>query len=98
MTITLTIKVIPQSGRLQLAWDAKRGLLKCFLKSAPEKNKANDELLTFLRKSLGIPREDVAIIGGHTSRTKRVRIQSDLSEAQIYERLGVDVGMQQSLL
>ena len=94
MTTILTIKVIPQSGRLQLSCDAKRGLLKCFLKSASEKNKANDELLTFLRKSLGIPRESVAILGGHTSRTKRIRIESDLSEAEIYELLGVEATTQ----
>jgi uncharacterized protein YggU (UPF0235/DUF167 family) len=69
-------------------------VLKCFLKSAPKKNKANDELVTLLRKSLGIPREAIAILGGHTSRTKRLRIESDMSDSQIYARLGVQASTQ----
>ena len=97
MTTTLAIKVIPQSGRQQFVRDAARGILKCLLKSAPEKNKANDELLTFLRKSLGIPREAVAILGGHTSRTKRISISAPLSEADVYARLGVEVGTQRGI-
>ena len=97
MTTILTIKVFPQSGRQQFSWDAQRGILKCFLKNAPEKNKANNELLILLCKSLGISQECVAILGGHTSRTKRIKIESGLSKVDIYVQLGVEAGTQQGV-
>lgn len=94
---TITLKVIPQSGRQHFTWDARRGVLKCFLRNAPAKNKANDELIAFLAKSLGIARSSVAIISGHTSRTKRIRIDADLSDAMVYARLGVVADTQQGI-
>ena len=46
--------------------------LKIKVCSAPEKGKANKELLKFLKKLLGIPSSRLQLIRGHTSSEKDV--------------------------
>lgn len=65
----LHIKVIPSSGRTELKEENDR--LKLYLKSPPDKNKANLELLKFFKKELGLI---VEIKSGATSREKVLRI------------------------
>lgn len=96
MAVVLTMKVVPQSGLQELVWDEKQGVLKLFLKSAPEKNAANKELVTFLSKKLGITRDDVVIMRGHTGRRKVISLATNLSKEEIFQRCGI-VGMQQQL-
>jgi uncharacterized protein YggU (UPF0235/DUF167 family) len=95
--IRLMIKVVPQSGKQGFAWDQKQSILKCFVKSAPEKNKANDEVIMLIAQTLGIQRRAVSIIGGAVSRRKMICIESTLSQQQIFVLLGIacDVGSQQ---
>lgn len=95
--IRLMIKVVPQSGKQVLVWDHKQSVLKCFLKSAPEKNKANEELVSFVAQTLGISRLMVSIIGGAASRRKTLCIESMLTQDELFTRLGVahDFGSQQ---
>lgn len=88
------IKVSPSSGRQQWAFD-KNGTLKCALTSAPEKGKANNELIEFLSKSLSLPKKDISIIGGLTSRQKKVSIQLNITFEQLITKLGIE--RQQSL-
>ena len=47
---TLAVKVIPSAGRTELKEENAR--LKLYLKSAPEKDKANMELIKFFLKGL----------------------------------------------
>ena len=68
----------------------KNGILKCFLKSPPERGKANKELVSFLSKSLKIPRADIEIISGVTARTKRIRLSIEITFADVLQRLGID--------
>ncbi len=65
----LHLKVIPHSGRTELK--EENGRLKLYLKAAPEKNKANLELIKFFKKELGLV---VEIKSGATSREKVLRI------------------------
>ncbi|MBI2103109.1 DUF167 domain-containing protein [Candidatus Woesearchaeota archaeon] len=65
----LTIKVIPHSGRTELKEENRR--LKLYLKSAPENNKANLELIKFFKKEYGLI---VEIKLGMTSREKVLRV------------------------
>ena len=78
MPLILEIKVSPASGRQEFVVD-KSGMLKCFLKSVPEKGKANKELLKFLSDKLKIPSIHLDLISGHASRKKKVKINSDIS-------------------
>ena len=63
MSIIITIKVIPSSGRLAWKLD-KSGQLKCYLTEPPEKGKANRELIGYIAKTLGLPLGDVVLIRG----------------------------------
>lgn len=47
--------------------------LKVRLKSPPVEGRANKELIEVLSKGLGIPKKDIEIISGKTSRNKLVR-------------------------
>lgn len=95
MTVSLTIKVVPQSGKLKLITD-KNGTLKCYLKSPPEDGKANKELITFFSKGLKLPIENITIIQGATSRTKTIKIITDHDKLSIYKLLGIE--QQQTIL
>ena len=61
--LIVEIKVVPQSGRSQFVLD-KSGILKCFIKAAPEKGKANEEVITLLAQKLQIPKGSFEIISG----------------------------------
>lgn len=89
MSLTIDIKVVPNSGKQKFVLD-KSGILKCFIKSAPEKGLANNELIKFLSKSLGLTQNDVEIVSGHTDRKKRIRINKDLSFEQLLSLLEID--------
>lgn len=86
MPTVLTITVVPSSGKQGFARDAAQSI-KCFLKSAPEKGKANDELIKLLSKHLKVSQGLIMIIRGQTSRKKVVKIDVELDEAVIAERL-----------
>lgn len=49
--------------------------IKIRLKAVPEKGKANAEVIRFLSKELGLPKENVSIISGSTDRTKLIKIK-----------------------
>ncbi len=90
MSIIITIKAIPSSGRHSWSVDTA-GRLKCYLKSSPEHGKANKELIGLLSRALRLPEATIAIVAGATSRTKRVLITGDIKLSQIYQALGIPV-------
>ncbi len=69
------ITVVPKSGRFLVS--AKEGRIKVFLKSPPEQNKANIELVRELSKVLG---SRVRLLSGHRTRHKRLEI--DVSQEE----------------
>jgi len=77
---------VPRSGRQTCVRD-KSGMLKCFLKSPPEKNKANNELVKLVANLLDMSASSVLLVGGLTSRTKRLAIQCPLTEQEIIAKL-----------
>ena len=85
----IDITVTPSSGRQEWKLDSA-GRLKCFLKSVPEKGKANDELVRFLAKSLGIPQTKAVLTGGSSSRKKRVCLALDITMPEVLKQLGVE--------
>lgn len=95
MALVLDIKVVPQSGRQECVLD-KSGRLKCYLRKAPEAGKANEELIHIFAHALGIPKNTINIVLGATSRTKRIKIDAELSKEEVFDKLGVII--QQSLL
>jgi len=89
MSISLQIKVVPSSGKQRMD-QTKSGIPKCYLKSAPEKGKANNELIKLLSKWLKVPQKDINIIKGATTRNKTLMIDTEQTKEQIYEKLGIE--------
>ena len=74
----LRVKVVPKSPKTELVEifeDAESGqTYKIRLKAAPEKGKANEELIRFLAKELNLPRTALLILSGKTNRIKLIRV------------------------
>lgn len=62
------------------------GVLLVKVAAPPIKGKANDRLLAFLSRLLGVSKSRVSIIKGHTSRNKLIAIDG-LSRDDIMKRL-----------
>lgn len=92
MSLFVDIKVIPCSGRQKLFFD-KAGILKCYLKSVPEKGKANYEFIKFLAKKLSVTRDLITIVSGETSRKKRIKIEKDIDYPDFLKKLGLEKQM-----
>lgn len=61
--------------------------VKIRLGAPPVDGAANEELVRFVAAQLGVPRRDVDIVGGATSRSKRLRVRTALSVADVVRRL-----------
>lgn len=73
----IRVKLKPQSPKTELTQiieDENGKTLKINVKAAPEKNKANIELIKFLSKETGTETEKIKIISGATQRTKLIKI------------------------
>ncbi|OIO48200.1 MAG: hypothetical protein COS76_02725 [Candidatus Portnoybacteria bacterium CG06_land_8_20_14_3_00_39_12] len=69
----LQVKVLPKSSQQKVVKQSD-GFFKIYLKSAPEKGKANKELIKVLSKYLAICQKQVKIIKGEHSRSKIIKI------------------------
>ena len=68
--IILKLFVKPNSQTQKLEFDSIDNKPIVFLKSPPDKGKANKELIKFLAKYLDLSTSEISIIAGHTSREK----------------------------
>lgn len=89
MSLIITVKVMPSSGRNAWIID-KAGILKGYLKSPPERGLANQELIDLIAKAIKISKQKVAIISGATSRIKRVKIEEQITFEQLLSALGIE--------
>ena len=74
-TILLRVKVIPGASKTQCAGyrTTEEGpALLVRVAAAPEKGKANEELIGWLSESLGLPRSSIQLRVGASSRLKRL--------------------------
>ena len=69
----LEVKIQPSSGRQEVIKQAENNKYKVFLKSPPENNKANTELIKLLKKTW--PKKEVKIFKGFTSKNKIIEIK-----------------------
>ncbi|MBN1508783.1 MAG: YggU family protein [Sedimentisphaerales bacterium] len=86
--VVFTAKVVPGSSRTTVA-GVLEDMVKVRVAAAPEKGKANQCLVTFLAKQLGVKKGDVEIVSGQTRPIKQVRI-TGISTADLLARLGLD--------
>jgi hypothetical protein len=83
--VTFTVKVTPRAARTQIeGW--RENLLKVRLHAPPVDGKANTALIALLAETLKIPKGNIEIIGGETSRQKVICVKG-LSTQDIQHRL-----------
>jgi uncharacterized protein (TIGR00251 family) len=87
--VILKLHVKPNSQNQKLVFDSLDNKPVVFLKSPPDKGKANKELIKFLAKYFGLSTSEISIISGHTSREKTLMLETnsiDLIESKIKEK------------
>ncbi|MFA5293446.1 MAG: DUF167 domain-containing protein [Phycisphaerae bacterium] len=72
--VVFNIKVAPGSSRTDIA-GIYNGMLKVRLSAAPEKGKANHALIKLLAEKFDIPKNQITITAGLTSKIKQVSIK-----------------------
>ncbi len=87
MSLIIELKVMPQSGKLQIILD-KSGMLKAFVKAAPQDGKANKELIELMADLVSVTKKSVEIISGLTSRKKRIVVDINMSYEQFLLKIG----------
>lgn len=70
----LRIKVTTKQPKTEYVGTLDDGTIKIRLKAVPEKGKANEELIRFLAKELGVHKSAIEVISGATDTVKLVRI------------------------
>lgn len=68
----ITIKVMPKSSREEIV--EENGVIKAYVKAAPDKGKANKALIELVAEHYGVKKAAVSIISGETSRNKIVEV------------------------
>lgn len=81
------VKVVPASSRTVLA-GVLDGMLKLRITAAPEKGKANKDVIAFLAKKLGVKKLSVMITAGACNPVKRVCI-TDITAENVRKRLKI---------
>ncbi len=87
---TFPVWVKPRARRDQVI-GLREGALHVALSAPPVEGRANEALVRFLSKVLGVGRSQVAIVSGEHSRHKVVRI-GGLSPEELRRRLGKILG------
>jgi len=63
-------------------------MLRVDINSPPVKGKANNAIMKFLSKTIGIPKSSISIVRGHTSHTKIFLIKApEMTIQQIIDKL-----------
>lgn len=71
--VTLRVRVVPRASRSMIAGEID-GAVKTRIASPPVDGAANEELVRFLAKLLGVGRNSVQILAGQTSKNKIIGV------------------------
>lgn len=74
--LLLPVRVAPGAARAAIG-QAHDGRLKVAVNAAPERGKANKQLIALLARALGCARSAISIVSGQTHRDKLVAIEGD---------------------
>jgi uncharacterized protein (TIGR00251 family) len=83
----LNLKISP-NARVNEVVGIQEGIISIKIKAPPVEGKANIELVGYLGKLLDIPKSNVDIIRGHTSRNKTVEVVGRTPE-EVASRMGL---------
>jgi uncharacterized protein (TIGR00251 family) len=85
--VVFTAKIVPGSSRTAIS-GVLDNMVKIKVAAPPEKGKANECLIAFLAKQLGVRKNTIDILSGQTNPVKQVRI-AGVSAAVLLEELGL---------
>ena len=71
--VIFNVRVVPRASRSEIVGEHDGGL-KVRIASPPVDGAANSELIKLLAKRFGVAKSDVEIVGGETSKSKRIKI------------------------
>lgn len=77
--VTFAVRVVPRASRTEIAGEMD-GALRVRISAPPVDGAANDEVIKFFAKRLGVSRSSVDIVSGQTSKSKLVRIYGVTAE------------------
>lgn len=77
--VIFTVRVVPRASRSEIVGPLE-GALKVRIASPPVDGAANDELVRLFAKLLSVPKSDVQIVSGNSSKTKTIRITGATAE------------------
>jgi len=86
--VVFTAKVVPGSSRTAIC-GLLDGMLKVKVSAAPEKGKANQCLVSLLAGQLGVKKNAIGMVSGHSSAVKKVRV-SGITIATLLAKLNLD--------
>lgn len=84
--VIFSAKIVPASSRTAIA-GLLDGMVKIKVAAPPERGKANQLLLSFLAKQLGVKIKSLRIISGQSSPIKQIKI-AGVSTETLQEKLG----------
>ena len=82
----LSVRVVPNKPVSRIVDTSDDGTIRIEVKSQPIEGKANQELIKFLAKILGVNKNQVIIVKGANSRNKLIKIES-IKKARILDIL-----------
>ncbi len=85
--LILEVKVLPRASRNQIVGE-QEGMLRVKLTAPPVDGEANQSLIEFLAHQLKVPKKNLHILRGDSSRQKLLEI-SGLDKEELLKRLGV---------
>jgi uncharacterized protein (TIGR00251 family) len=84
-SVSFKVCVVPRSSKSEIVGEHYRAL-KVKLTAPPVDGAANAELIKLLARHFRVPRADVQIVGGATSKNKRIKINA-LSRPEVERSL-----------
>jgi uncharacterized protein len=91
--LVVTVRVTPKAGRDSIDGTIRladgRVVLRARVSAAPSEGEANSALAHLIAKTLRVAPRDVSLVGGATSRIKRILIKGDVRTiATALEKIG----------
>lgn len=77
--LTFAIRVVPRASRTEIIGEHD-GALKMRISPPPVDGAANEDIIKLLAKTFRVPRANVSIIAGQTSKLKRISITNAAHE------------------
>jgi len=77
---TVSVRVVPRSSKEGVA-GFEGGVVRIRLNAPPVEGQANEALVRFLSKALGVPKSRVVLVAGGKGRNKIVRVEGITREA-----------------